>query len=493
VSDTPSGSPIDAHPAAPGVIEPRLAKGFRDLFADQALARRQVIDTIRGVYERYGFSPLETPIVEHLDVLLGEAGPEEHESIFTVTNRDEETLGLRFDLTVPLARVVAQYPDLPRPYRRYQVGRAWRSDKPGPGRYREFTQFDIDAVGVPAGLADVEILAAVCDTLEALGVGEFRVRYSSRGVLNRLLAFAGIAPERATDVFRVLDKRDKVGPEKVRAELTSGYRDASGDVIRGLGLAEDQVDRIDDFLAIGGASREAVLAALGRLFADVPDAEAEIAHLAQISRRLHALGYGDDRVAVDLSIARGLAYYTGTVFETLLIDAPQYGSVCSGGRYDGLVERFLGEAVPAVGASLGVDRLLAALVELGRVKLQKSTARVLVATMDEALLDEYLAMAFELRRAGVPTDLYLGGAARLGKQVKYADRLGIPIVLLYGTQEHERQLVTLKDMAPGRELSATVTDRAAWQEVRPGQTEVPRAELVEAVRRLLAAIEGSAG
>jgi histidyl-tRNA synthetase len=468
------------------LIEPRLSKGFRDLFAEEALARQWLVDTVRGVYEGYGYAPLETPAVEYRDVLTGEAGQEARETMFTVSNPEAEPLGLRFDLTVPLARVVAQYPNLPRPFRRYQVAQLWRADKPGPGRFREFAQFDIDAVGVPSEVADTEIIAAMCDCLIALEVGDFRVRFSSRMVLNRLLDYAGIPHDMATDVFRVLDKLDKAGPEKVRLELTTGYTDASGDPIRGVGLASAQVDAIDRFLGIRGIARGEVLSELGRLFADVPGAAEDIASLDLISRHLYALGYGDEVVAVDLSIARGLAYYTGPVFETVLVDAPQYGSVFSGGRYDGLVARYLGEQVPAVGASLGIDRLLAALVDLGRVPLRRSTAKVLVATMDEALMSEYLDLAFTLRRAGVATELYLGGPARLGKQVKYADRLGIPIVLIYGGNEHERQVVTVKDMAPGRSLARTIDDRATWREERPGQREVPRGELVAGVRQLLA-------
>lgn len=468
------------------IVEPRLSKGFRDLFAEEALARQRLIDTIRGVYEGYGYAPLETPAVEYQDVLVGEAGQEARDTMFTVRNPEDEALGLRFDLTVPLARVVAQYPNLSRPFRRYQVAQVWRADKPGPGRFREFTQFDLDAVGVPSEVADTEILAAMCDTMTALDAGPFRLRFSSRQVLNRLLDYAGIAPELAGDVFRVLDKLDKAGPDKVRLELTTGYRDESGDPIRGLGLGAGQVAAIDRFLAVRGERRADVLAELRALFAGVPGADQDLATLDSISGHLYALGYGDEQVAVDLSIARGLAYYTGPVFETVLLDAPQYGSVFSGGRYDGLVLRYLGEAVPAVGASIGVDRLLAALVALDRVPLRRSTAKVLVATMDEALMGEYLDLAFTLRRAGVATELYLGGPARLGKQVKYADRLGIPIVLIYGQDEHDRQVVTVKDMAPGRSLAQSIDDRATWREERPGQREVARGELVAGIRRLLA-------
>ncbi|HEX5718214.1 MAG TPA: histidine--tRNA ligase [Thermoanaerobaculia bacterium] len=467
-------------------VEPRLSRGLRDLLPDQMLARQRMIDTIRGVYELYGFVPLATPAVEYLDVLRGSAaGQEASSSIFTVSNPEEEALGLRFDLTVPLARVISQYKDLPRPFRRYQVAPVWRADKPGPGRYREFTQFDLDSVGVESEIADTEILAGMCDTLTALKVGGYRVRFSSRTILNLLLAFAGIPAERSVDVFRVLDKLDKVGMQKVRLELTVGYVDSSGDPIRGLGLENAQVDKIERFLTISPENRRRVLAELRETFGSLEGAEAELAKVERISEHLYALGYGDDRVSLDVSIARGLAYYTGPVFEAVLLDAPQFGSIFGGGRYDDLVMRFLGERIPAVGASIGVDRLLAALIHLGRISLHKSTSKVLVARMDPALEGECLAMVYELRREGIPAELYLGTAKGPGKQLKYADHWGIPIAVLYGSTEKERGIVTLKDMEVGRRKAETLARREEWLEERPGQREVPGGELVSTVREML--------
>ncbi len=451
------------------------------------LARQEMVDTIRRVYELYGFVPLNTPAIEYLDILSGTAGQETQQSLFLVTNPEQEELGLRFDLTVPLARVIAQYPDLPRPFRRYQVSSVWRADKPDKGRFREFTQFDLDSVGTESEIADTEILAAMCDTLSALQIKRYLVRFSSRAVLNRLLDFGGIAQERSVDVFRVLDKLDKVGIEKVRLELMQGYKDESGDFIRGLGLAQEPVDRIERFLAIKGDSRKDVLQHIRDLFG----ASAQIEGVERISNHLYALGYGDDRVAIDLSIARGLAYYTGPVFEAVLLDAPQFGSVFGGGRYDNLVMRFLGERIPAVGASIGVDRLLAALTYLGSIGKNKSTARVLITNMDAALTDDYLAMTWELRRAGIPTELYIGTAKRVGLQLKYADQYEIPLAILYGTNEKNAGEVTVKNMAAGRAKSAKLGDRNAWLAERPGQTTVPRAQLIDAVRRLLAEIESA--
>ncbi|HET9212042.1 MAG TPA: histidine--tRNA ligase [Thermoanaerobaculia bacterium] len=471
-------------------VEPRTSRGLRDLLPAEMLARQWMIDKIRGVYELYGFVPIVTPAIEYLDVLRGSsAGAETQQSIFTVRNPEKEELGLRFDLTVPLARVIAQYRDLPRPFRRYQVSPVWRADKPGPGRYREFTQFDLDSVGVESEIADTEIIAGMCDTLSALQVGPFRVRFSSRGILNSLLAYAGLSAEQGADVFRVLDKLDKVGPEKVRLELTTGYVDSSGDPIPGVGLSSEAVDRIERFLQIRPDDRREVVAQLRELFAGVEGAEAEIATVEKISNHLYSLGYGEDQVSLDLSIARGLAYYTGPVFEAVLLDAPQFGSVFGGGRYDGLVMRFLGEKVPAVGASIGVDRLLAALIQLGRAGHQKSTAKVLITNMDSQLADDYVAMTWELRRAGIPTELYLGTARGPGKQLKYADAWGVPIAVLYGSNEKEKGIVTLKDMDAGRQRAEALANRQEWLGERPGQREVPREGLVAAVREMLEQIE----
>ena len=473
-----------------GTVEARVSRGLRDLLPDQMLARQWMIDTIRGVYELYGFVPLATPAIEYLDVLRGSAGQETTQAIFTVSNPEKEELGLRFDLTVPLARVVAQYRELPRPFRRYQVSPVWRADKPDKGRFREFTQFDLDSVGVESEIADTEIIAGMCDSLRALEVGPFQVRFSSRGILNVLLAFASIPAERGADVFRVLDKLDKVGPQKVRLELTTGYVDSSGDPIPGIGLSSEQVDKIERFLRIRSEDRREVVSQLREIFAGVEGADREIGLVERISNHLYSLGYGEDQVSLDLSIARGLAYYTGPVFEAILLDAPQFGSIFGGGRYDDLVMRFLGEKVPAVGASMGVDRLLAALVHLGRAGRRKSTAKVLITSMDPALQDDYVAMTWELRRAGIPAELYLGNAKGPGKQLKYADFWGVPIAVLYGSNEKEKGIVTLKDMEVGRRRAEALANRQEWLEERPGQREVPRSELVPAVKEMLEAIGG---
>jgi len=469
----------------PETVIPRVSRGLRDLLPDQLLARQQMIDTIRGVYELYGFVPLSTPAIEYLDVLSGSAGTEAQQSIFRVTNPEKEDLGLRFDLTVPLARVIAQYPDLPRPFRRYQVASVWRADKPDKGRYREFTQFDLDSVGVESEIADTEIIAGMCDTLSALNVGRYLVRFSSRAILNLLLAYAGIAPDQSVEVFRVLDKLDKVGLDKVKLELMLGYKDESGDTIRGLGLVQDQVDRIERFLAIKSDSRREVLVQVRDLFAEVENAREQLDVVERISNHLYALGYEDDRVSLDLSIARGLAYYTGPVFEAILLDAPQFGSVFGGGRYDSLVMRFLGEPIPAVGASIGVDRLLAALTHLGKVSTKKATARVLVTNMDPALRDDVVAITWELRRAGIATELYLGSGRGPRQQLKYADKYDVPLAILFGSNEKEQGVVTIKNLVVGRERAVPTADRKEWLAQRAGQVTVARGEMIATIAKML--------
>ncbi|MDE0126549.1 MAG: histidine--tRNA ligase [Bryobacterales bacterium] len=465
-------------------VKPRLSRGLRDLLPESMIARQRLIDTVRGIYEIYGFSPLDTPAIEYLDVLSGSAGQEAQQSIFRVTNPEKEDLGLRFDLTVPLSRVVSQHSGISFPFRRYQVAQVWRADKPDPGRFRQFTQFDLDAIGAPCGRADVEIIAAICDSLSAIDAGPYLVRFSSREILNLLLRRAGIRQERAAAVFRVLDKLDKIGLGKVKLELTSGYTDSSGDRIRGVGLSAAQVEVIEEFLSVSGATRSEVLRKLVALFSSVPDSTEQLDVIDGISSTLDALGYHSDRVALDVSIARGLAYYTGPVFEAVLLDAPRFGSVFGGGRYDNLVSRFGGPPIPATGASMGVDRLLAAMEHLGRVRPVKTAAQVLVSVMDETLAGQCMRVAFDLRRAGIRTEIQVA-PGKLGKQLKRANRLGIPYVVLIGSNEAERGVVTVKQMAVAMKQGAGIKGHGEWRQARFGQREVARGKVAETLRSLL--------
>jgi histidyl-tRNA synthetase len=453
-------------------------------------ARQKMIATIRQVYERYGFLPLDTPAQEYRVTLMG-YGEENTKQIFGFINPEEEEVALRFDLTVPLARVVAQYPDLPLPFRRYQVAPVWRADKPDPGRFREFLQFDLDSVGVSSNAADVEILCGMYDTLRALGIEHFKVRFSDRKVLNSLLDFAGIPREMAHGVFRVLDKLEKIGLENISAELTTGRMDVSGDKIPGLGLSAASVDRIKEFLAIPQGKRKDVLADMTKLFAQVPSAAEAVAELQFICDALDSLAIPDEQVALDLSIARGLDYYTGPVFEAILTDAPEFGSVFGGGRYDGLVERFLGRKIPAVGASIGVDRLFAAMQKLGLVDMVPSTAQVLVTVMEPARMHDYLKLARMLRAEGINTELYLGEESGLGKQLQYANRLQIPVAIIMGSDEFAANEVTVKDLLLGaslqdRKKSAKGKERDEWLVLsRKAQVKVASSECLACVREIL--------
>jgi histidyl-tRNA synthetase len=472
------------------IVEPKLLRGFRDYLPAQMNARQKMISTIRKVYELYGFQPLDTPAQEYRVTLLG-YGEESSKQIFSFVNPEEEEVALRFDLTVPLARVVAQYPDLPLPFRRYQVGPVWRADKPDPGRFREFVQFDLDSVGTASVAADTEIICGMYDTLRALGFESFTVRFSDRKVLNSLLDFAGIPRSSAHGVFRILDKLDKIGLQNVVAELTTGREDASGDKITGLGLAQNQVARIKEFLALPRGRRKDVLAVLAGLFKAVPSAGEAVDELGTICTSLDVLGIPEEHVVLDLSIARGLDYYTGPVFEANLSDAPEFGSVFGGGRYDGLVERFLGRSIPATGAAIGVDRLFAAMLKLGLVDLAPSTAQVLVTVMEPEYMWEYEKLTRELRQAGINTEMYLGEERTLGKQLQYANRQQIPVAIIIGSDEFAKGEVTVKNLKLGGQLqdkkkTAEGKQREEWLRLsRSVQVSVPRGACVEKIREVL--------
>ena len=466
-----------------------MLRGFRDYLPAQMNARLKLIATIRSVYESYGFLPLDTPALEYRVTLMG-YGEENAKQIFQFKNPEDEQVALRFDLTVSLARVVAQYPDLPLPFRRYQVGPVWRADKPDPGRFREFTQFDLDSVGTSSLAADVEILCGMYDTLRALGISNFRVRFSDRKVLNALLDFAGIPHSSAHAVFRILDKIEKIGLDGVAAELAAGRVDASGDKIPGLGLGKEQVARIRQFVALPHGERRETLAAVTQLFHDVPTARQAVDELGFLCTSLEALNIPDDKVDLDLSIARGLDYYTGPGFEAILTDAPEFGSVFGGGRYEGLVERFLGRAIPGVGASIGVDRLLAAMQKLGLVEGSAATAQVLVTVMDRERITEYQRVTRELRLAGIRTEMYLGEEKGLGKQLQYANRQQIPLAVIIGGDEFAKDEVTIKNLKLGAQLQdkkkAEGKERDEWLQLsRSVQVSVPRPAFVERIRSML--------
>jgi histidyl-tRNA synthetase len=460
-----------------------------DLLPEESAARWAIIARIRDVYERYGYVPLDTPCIERQEVLIGEYGDAATKEIFRWEDPDELPIGLRFDLTVSLARLVATNQDLPRPFRRYQVGPCWRLDKPDMafGRFREFVQMDIDSVGTTTVVADAELLAAQVEALQALAVPGFRVRVSSRKILAALVHRAGIDPSREPDVLRVIDKLDKVGLPAVLQELGEGRVDASGDPIPGLQLPPGPIGVIEAFLTEAclptwAATLDTARARLG----EAPGAAEGLQELQTMADAFATLGLPETHVRIDLSVARGLAYYTGPVFETHLDDLPRFGAIAAGGRYDTLVERFGGNRVPGTGVSIGIDRLLAALRALDRLPAGGDAAEVLVTVMDRSRRLDYLALARDLRAAGLTTELYVGTQKGLGKQLQYANRRGIPVVLIAGEQEFSDGTVTVKEMGEALSRGAAIQDHDEWRARRFGQRTVPRDTLLPAIREALA-------
>ncbi len=464
-------------------VQPKILKGFRDLPASEVLARERIIDSIKEVFESYGFVPLYTPALEYKEVLLG-YGEEASKQIFLFTDPDGNEVGLRFDLTVPLSRFVALNKSLPRPYKRYQVQPVWRYDKPDPGRFREFMQFDIDTVGTASMVADAEIIAAMHDSLEKLGL-KFHIRFSNRKVLNSLLEFGQIQSNQAHVLFRVIDKLEKQGLEAVRLELGPGRKDASGAEIKGLGFQKEQIQKIEEFLRLPQSTRQEALDSLRKLFKQQRSSEEGIGELSEIDDYLTALGITDEKAKIDLSIARGLDYYTGPVYEAILLDAPDFGSVMGGGRYDELIEKFTGEKVPATGASVGVDRLFSAMQESGLVEEKPSTADVLITVMVKEKMSEYQKIARELREAGIKTEVYVGNESSLGNQLKYADRMLIQVVVLIGKQEFSKDEVSIKDLKLLRKIETEKLDRQEYLGQRIGQKTVPRESLITEIKSIL--------
>lgn len=466
-------------------VEPKLLRGFRDLLPAEMLFRDRVISSIKEVYELYGYSPLSTPALEYREVLLG-YGAEASKQIYLFQEPEGNEVGLRFDLTVPLSRVVARYRDLPRPFKRYQIQPVWRYDKPDPGRFREFIQFDIDVVGSDSMLVDAEIISTIYESLTRVGL-RAKVRFSDRKILNNLLSYAGIPDGSARDVFRVIDKLDKLGLDNVKMELGPGRTDESGAEISGLGLTPRQIEKIETFVQLTRPSRAETLAELSELFGDVQGAQEGIDELRSIDEFLNSMGVTSQQAAVDLSIARGLDYYTGPVYEAVILDerVAGIGSVMGGGRYDDLIGQFTGSPVPATGASIGVDRLVAAVQKLGEIDSRSSTADVLVTVMDKDRLVQYVQIAKELRDAGINTELYSGTERSIGKQLKYADRQAIPVAIIAGSNEFNAGEVSVKDLTRIRRQKTDIKDRQEWIDKKIGQKTIPLSDLVSEVGNIL--------
>jgi histidyl-tRNA synthetase len=471
-------------------------KGFRDYFGAEVRERAEMLEKIAGVYHRYGFDALESSAVETVEA-LGKFLPDvdrPNEGVFAWQDEDEGWLALRYDLTAPLARVYAQHRnDLPLPYRRFAMGPVWRNEKPGPGRYRQFYQCDADTIGAASVAADAEICAMLADCLEEVGIprGDYVVRVNNRKVLNGVLETMGLDDEGQRDaVLRTIDKFDKVGEAGVRELLGKGRLDASGAFIDGVGLTEAQAEPVVAFLTAKGADAAQTLDNLRTAIGGSKIGAEGVAELEEIAALLAAQGYGPDRIEIDPSVVRGLGYYTGPVYEAeltfeILDDKGrkrQFGSVAGGGRYDDLIKRFTGQVVPGTGVSIGVDRLLAALREKGRIGGTEQ-GPVVVTVMDRDRMADYQAMVAELRAAGLRAEVYLGNPKNFGNQLKYADKRQSPVAVIEGTEEKARGVVQIKDLILGAKLAQDAS-LEEWKE-RPSQTEVPRSDLVAKVREIL--------
>jgi histidyl-tRNA synthetase len=479
----------------------RLAKGFRDVGPDEVRGVKRMMRVIEEVYEAYGFEPLELPFIEYTDA-LGKFLPDQdrpNEGVFSFQDDDEQWLSLRYDLTAPLARYIAENQQaLPTPYRGYRQGWVFRNEKPGPGRFRQFMQFDADTVGSASPAADAEVCMMIADTMERLGIrrGDYVMKVNNRKVLDGVLEAIGVAgPEneaRRMTVLRAIDKLDRLGVAGVRELLGKGRKDESGDFTKGAELDSAAIDRVAGFVDAGAKTRDGTLNRLAELVGTSECGRAGVAELEEMSKLFAAAGYGEDRIRIDPAVVRGLGYYTGPVFECeLLMDARneegqlmRFGSVGGGGRYDDLVARFTGQQVPATGFSIGVSRLYTALKLLGRAEEGTALAPVVVLVMDRDRLGDYQRMVGELRNAGIRAEMYVGTSG-MKAQMKYADRRNAPLVIIQGGDEKAKGEVQIKDLRLGAELAKGIESREEYKEARLAQVTVPEANLVAAVKEAL--------
>lgn len=480
------------------LIEARLPRGLEDRGPAEIAAIDAMIAKIRAVYELYGFDPIETPLLEYTET-LGKFLPDTdrpNAGVFSLQDDDEQWMSLRYDLTAPLARHFAEnFDKLPKPFRSYRAGYVFRNEKPGPGRFRQFMQFDADSVGAAGPESDAEICMMMADTMDALGLaGQYVVKVNNRKVLDGVLASIGLGaanPAASLVALRAIDKLDRLGDEGVRALLGKGREDESGDFTKGAGLADAAIDKIMAY--VNAASAGDNLFAVLRSQVEGNDAGTQgVAELEAMARLFAAAGYQSDRVRIDPSVVRGLEYYTGPVFEieltfTVTNEKGQpvvFGSVGGGGRYDGLVSRFRAEPVPATGFSIGVSRLANALKLTGNLPLDAVAGPVVVLVMDRDQTARYQAMVAELRRAGIRAEMYLGSSG-MNAQMKYANRRNAPAVVIEGSNEREAGEIVIKDMIAGAEAAKQFTDNAEMKAARPAQFSDRRENLVAAVRRVL--------
>ena len=468
----------------------RVAKGFRDISADEIRGTRQMLATIQQVYEAYGFEPVEQPFIEYTEA-LGKFLPDQdrpNAGVFSFQDDDEQWLSLRYDLTAPLARYVAENSQkIPTPYRSYRQGWVFRNEKPGPGRFRQFMQFDADTVGSASPVADAEVCMMAADTMEALGLarGHYVMKFNSRKLLDGFTETFSIGEEVKLTWLRALDKLDRLGRDGVALLLGAGRKDESGDFTKGAGLSEKQIEASLNFATATTLDASFVSGS--------KNGEEGLRDLEAMQALFTAAGYGADRIRYDSSIVRGLEYYTGPVFECeLLMETKdedgrtvRFGSVGGGGRYDDLVARFTGQQVPATGFSIGVSRLYSALKLAGLAQESSTLAPVVVLVMDKDRQGDYWRMVQQLRSGGVRAEMY-AGTAGMKAQMKYADKRGAPLVVIQGGDEKASGVVQIKDLRLGSELASNIASREEYASQRLAQFSVPEADLVAAVKKALA-------
>jgi histidyl-tRNA synthetase len=481
-------------------LKARLPRGLADRGPAEIAAERRMLEVIRTVYERYGFEPVETPAIEYTDA-LGKFLPDQdrpNEGVFSFQDDDEQWLSLRYDLTAPLARYVAENFDaLPKPYRSYRVGWVFRNEKPGPGRFRQFMQFDADTVGSASPAADAEMCMMAADTMEALGIprGCYVVKVNNRKVLDGVMEAIGLGGEanasKRLTVLRAIDKLDRLGIEGVRALLGKGRKDESGDFTKGAELDQPGIEGVLASISAQAGDTDVVLTKLNLIASGI--GEDGVAELRNIADLVRVAGYDDGRIKIDPSVVRGLEYYTGPVYEvelTFPIESAdgkpiRFGSIGGGGRYDGLIARFRGEQVPATGFSIGVSRLAAALAHLGKIDSKPEPGPVVVTVFDRERIADYQKMVARLRNAGIRAELYLG-SGKMGPQLRYADKRASPCVVIQGGDEKAKGEVQIKDLIEGAKAAAAIASNQEWRESRPAQFAVPEDKLVDAVREVLA-------
>jgi histidyl-tRNA synthetase len=479
--------------------EARTPRGLQDRRGRDVALERALLARVTAVYEKYGFEPLETSAFEYADA-LGKFLPDAdrpNEGVFALQDDDEQWMALRYDLTAPLARFAAQnWETLPKPFRRYAYGPVWRNEKPGPGRFREFTQCDADTVGSARPEADAEIIAMAVEGLEAAGLpkGSAVVIINNRKLLDGLLKSVNVTDERQKlTVLRAIDKLDRLGRAGVQDLLGKGRADESGDYTKGAELSVKAQTSVMNFLdSTGSGTRSEVLSLMANAIGASEEGDAALSELNNIDKALTAMGVDHGQAFFDPTIVRGLEYYTGAVFEAQILlpttdekgHTVRFGSIGGGGRYDDLVARFTGERTPATGFSFGVSRLISALKAAGRGEANVARGPVVVIAFNGEHMADYFKAATDLRNAGIPAEVYLGSSG-MRAQMKYADRRLSPAAVIIGDDERVAGTVTVKDLDLGRDLAAKVTDNAEWRAERPGQATIPRAELIPFIRRIL--------